>query len=1036
MHRIPTFLSSLCIGLALLFLFSFQQSNSETKSEATAIQSLPYDTTEVNDWFRKSKAFFRQAVYDSSRVYLQQVEDFYEEKTAMYRDSFTWANYRTCKIELSYWLERQQRTQDAEKVITETLHKFVENFDSLHFLAAELYRQKGLIVSHQNRFDEAMGYHQTALAINKKHSDKDSVQVANCYLSLGGLYDYKGQFEESIDHYEKALKIYQQSEGNEERIAVCYYNIGFVYWRSADFLFALEYYQKALPIYEKVYGKDHNRVGDVHASMAAVYKRLGQYEKAITNYNKVLPIFKKHYGEGHRYMGIFHNYQGEMYKMQNQIDEAQVEFEKAIEIFKNTYGEKHRFTTFAYSNLAHIHIIKQEYEEALELYESALSIKLELYGPKHHEPGKSFNNLSRFYLKQKDYFKALEYSQQAMATLTKDFIPEDVYNNPRITDAVNNKPMLLRFLEDKAFIFEQLYKEDPQEKYLHAALDAANTATDFIENIRQNTKRTASKRRLAGTHFPFYEIGTRAALNLNKLYPNEGWLEKAYAFPEKKQAIVMLEALKSVETLDLGILPPDILQKEADLQDSVLTYEKLVFTEKESQDTSISPSQSQLFHFQQEYDKFIASLEEEYPEYYEVKYDVNVIGPKEIQQILPAENTTLLEYFVGDSSIFVFAINPSEYQVFEIKKDFPLEEWVSDLLESPYSYSTLSQIRNQDRMTELTEQMLNNGYQLYQKIIAPIEEKLTLSEQLIIVPDGVLGYLPFELLLKEKPTNYQDFGGHRYMLRDHLISYCHSTTLLKRMIERQHEASSGNFIAFAPSFEDIPQFAEANLTPENVRGALGPLKYNIPEVQSIQQLLGGNIFTDFQATVAKFKEESPSYKIIHLATHGKANDEEGDYAYLAFSKSDKALENEKLFNRDLYNIRLNADLVVLSACETGIGELKRGEGIISLARGFSFAGAKSIVTTLWSVNDKGTKELMENFYTYLKNGATKDAALRQAKLDYLDKYSYDAHPFYWAAFVPIGDMESVEMSGWNWWWWGTLVLGLSMLVMFFIIKKN
>ena len=112
-----------------------------------------------------------------------------------------------------------------------------------------------------------------------------------------------------------------------------------------------------------------------------------------------------------------------------------------------------------------------------------------------------------------------------------------------------------------------------------------------------------------------------------------------------------------------------------------------------------------------------------------------------------------------------------------------------------------------------------------------------------------------------------------------------------------------------------------------------------------------------------------------------------------------------LYNRDLYNLTLNAEMVVLSACETGIGELQKGEGIISLARGFSYAGAKSIITTLWSINDEKSKELMLSFYSNLKEGQTKDAALRQAKLDFIHKYSHRAHPFFWAAFIPIGDMS-------------------------------
>ena len=157
-----------------------------------------------------------------------------------------------------------------------------------------------------------------------------------------------------------------------------------------------------------------------------------------------------------------------------------------------------------------------------------------------------------------------------------------------------------------------------------------------------------------------------------------------------------------------------------------------------------------------------------------------------------------------------------------------------------------------------------------------------------------------------------------------------------------------------------------------------------------------------------FFYDAGKYRILHLSTHGKADSRVGDFSYLAFYPQPDSLDNELLFVRDIYNLDLNADLVMLSACETAIGELKRGEGIISLARAFAYAGAKSIFTTLWRVNDQSTYELTVSFYRYLKAGLSKDAALRQAKLDYLDSHSdIEAYPFFWAALIGVGDMSKL-----------------------------
>ncbi|MCB0617025.1 MAG: CHAT domain-containing protein, partial [Phaeodactylibacter sp.] len=165
------------------------------------------------------------------------------------------------------------------------------------------------------------------------------------------------------------------------------------------------------------------------------------------------------------------------------------------------------------------------------------------------------------------------------------------------------------------------------------------------------------------------------------------------------------------------------------------------------------------------------------------------------------------------------------------------------------------------------------------------------------------------------------------------------------------------------------------------------------------------------ATRERFLADAPHYSIIHLATHAKANDEEGEYSYLAFTEIPDSLQNELLYAKDLYSLRLQAEMVVLSACESGVGELRRGEGVISLARGFSYAGAKSLVTTLWRVSDRESAVLMQLFYRQLKEGKPKDEALRVAKLQFIDQNNgARAHPFFWGAFILSGDMAPIAVD--------------------------
>ena len=402
-------------------------------------------------------------------------------------------------------------------------------------------------------------------------------------------------------------------------------------------------------------------------------------------------------------------------------------------------------------------------------------------------------------------------------------------------------------------------------------------------------------------------------------------------------------------------------------------------------------------------------FEKNYPNYYRLKYDLKTIGVAEIQQKMLSSEQTLLSYFVGDSSVFAFVVRKDTFAVFDFKKDFPLEHWVKQLRDGLYGYHTAS-IKTEKLYEMKADSFAQAAFQLHAKLLTPLSNLLT--KELIIVPDGVLGYVPFDVLLTEMPKDATQFKKHNYLGKDHIISYNYSATMWQEMQSKKHKIEPKKpFIGFAPYFNGDSKLLDSLFSTDlTMRKGLDFLKYSGEEVYKAQKLMQGEAILNTHATKQKFEEMVGNYRIVHLATHGKANDKIGDYCFLAFTEQKDSLDKGLLYVRDIYNLSLNADLVVLSACETGIGELKRGEGIVSLSRAFAYAGAKSMVTTLWSVNDKSTMQIMEGFYRQLKKGKTKDYALWKAKQEYLAKVKDKdmAHPFFWSAFIPIGDMSAVK----------------------------
>ena len=242
-------------------------------------------------------------------------------------------------------------------------------------------------------------------------------------------------------------------------------------------------------------------------------------------------------------------------------------------------------------------------------------------------------------------------------------------------------------------------------------------------------------------------------------------------------------------------------------------------------------------------------------------------------------------------------------------------------------------------------------------------------------------------------------------------------------------------MAFAPSFSEdnknlIAEFKERGSGFVSLMGAK-------EEANKIHQMIPGKLFIDSLATERNFKDWSPNFKILHIATHGIMNDIDPMMTRLVFYQDNDSIEDGNLYAYEIYSLQLNAELAVLSACNTGSGKLQQGEGVMNLARGFSYAGVPGIVMSLWSINDISSAEIMEYFYTYLKAGHSKSEALQKAKLDYIQKAdNLTSNPYYWAGFVIIGNQHAISIKTFNYTW----VLIFSGIIVFaliaFLLRKS
>jgi CHAT domain-containing protein len=764
---------------------------------------------------------------------------------------------------------------------------------------------------------------------------------------------------------------------------VTYGNLGKIYFYLNQFNKAEKYFQKALYLFERTLVSNHPNLLLALISLGEIYSNLGEYEKSIHYYSlaretgsenlamidiAVLIGTAQYFGGNGKYEAA---------------EEYLLEAEKLI--LKN--NDKHlKDHAFVLELLGENAINRKDHKEAVIYFERAIKGYKALFGNHHNSVARIYAYLGRSHLQMENVDSGLQNLENGLAILWE---PHQNFEKIQSADVWS----LLVDLRSKALSFKA--SSDRDSVLQREALRGYYLIEGYYNYLRKNFGAPEDKQLIASYAAGNYKAMVKTASKLFTIEPDMKQL--AYKAVERSKAHALLEGI-----LNSGIVGLDSLYQEAVPVRERLDYYRLKLYDAESSgeydDITIARWKSIIFDLEQQLDQIRESISSSYPIVFESIDENTYTTVLDVQKDLEPNNA-LLEYFVGDSSIFIFRIEKDKYEVKEVKRDFPLEEWVKQLRDNisqplPFAY----------------EAYLEVAPKLYEKLVAPVAEGL--PERLVIVPDGILGYIPFEALLMAKPDANNLYAAERlpYLLREHQVSYCYSATLLREMKEKKHrQTPKREMLAVAP-FTTVDTVLSSHLDQSDWLAStrsdtLLGLPYSKAEVDSIQKIFKTDAFYGAEASEAAFVDRAGDYRILHLSTHGKADARVGDYSYLAFYPQPDSLENELLYVRDLYNLQLNADLVVLSACETGTGELQQGEGIISLARAFAYAGAKSIATTLWQVNDQSTQELMVRFYRYLKSGMTKDAALRQAKLDYLDGHNdTGAYPFYWAAFIGVGDM--------------------------------
>jgi CHAT domain-containing protein len=664
------------------------------------------------------------------------------------------------------------------------------------------------------------------------------------------------------------------------------------------------------------------------------------------------------------------------------------------------------------TNLAGYYVAFGSSNEAIACIDRCMTIQGLVYDPTHPDA-------TKFYLQAAETFMDLGLMPKAQGFLR--LAAANLHYNPR-------NPFAFQAIEDQYDFGDFLAC---QQKYYRLQAVQHPSSLDSLERSLYQGMAFFEWRMLQPAGSDDRAVSTALAFPLfeavlNHLYDRDaqGNLARMFEIMERSKSRLLREAMQQSQVVGFSGVPDTILAQEAALHQRITDLETERYTLRASPvpptSTQLAQNASALLSASKEKLVWIEMLHQRYPRYHQLRYQSRVASLAELQASLPPK-TTWIEYFEGDTTLFVIVVSAEAAQILRMPKDRQLATWVSDFRAGILGYGAVAE-RVGNRYHAYSQQYCTAAYALYQQLLAPFQNLL--HERLIIVPDGVLHYLPFDALLTAPATTPTDFGNHAYLIRNHVVSYQNAASIYLQA----HKATPPNkqlkVLTVAPTFGET---SRSDMRIHNPRSALGPLLHNLSEATQVQTIWRGDLLKGDSASLSQFQALAADYGIIHLATHAKSDDQEGNFSYIAFTEA-KGVEASKLYAQDLFGWQLSVDLVVLSACETGLGELRRGEGMISLSRAFTYAGARSTVMSLWAVDDLKTKGLMGDFHQFLKKGMPKDEALRAAKLRFIQAATVP-HPYYWAGFVPVGDMAPIGSSSSALLWLALIVIGVAVLLL-------
>ncbi len=863
----------------------------------------------------------------------------------------------------------------------------------------------GIVYSMTGNYEKAEQYFLQSLKVNQEILQPHDQKLAALFLNMGRFYQIIRNDSKAIEYMKRAEESYiQNNQSNSVTAGSLFLNMGVIYIYSADYQKAQSYLNKSLEI---ILAKAPANLADlllIYLNMGHIAEKKGDFTEARQYYLKGLEVG----GKLPNSVKILRGLANVSYKMKDKVN-ADNYYNKALQKSIEIYGEEHTETALTYLRYGDF-LSDNGDARAIKYLEKALAISLKSFGPVSLDVSTAYFYIGNYYYRVKEYDKALNYCQLSLIAGFPGFTSRFQSDNPDITKADLNGNLVDPLIA-KAMALYSLYTSDTSRvDLLKSSAATYDLSLKMIERLRSAYQGEDSKLIISGDKKNTYSNALFAQVKLYQKTKSQDALEQAFSFSEKGKSAVLLSHLRDKDARNTGRIPQDLLNRDASLKSEIYFYNKQIHDQKiavNPDEAKIKMWNSRIFDLSQKQEELIRSIEKDYPLYYNMKYDNSVTSIETIQKKL-SPTQAIVEYSLTDSSLFAFAITNNKKQLFttSIGPDF------FDNLQTVREQLTGKQFNDYSRSDFRIFALASN--QLYKTLIQPLEPIIK-GKDLILVPDGELGYLSFDILLTSMPDTIKvSYRKLPYLIKESAVTYTPSATAFFDELKMNANKNNGKVIAFGPNYSsDNHTLDLKDEKGRPLRDVLTDLTNTQKEIESLEKYFNVKKFLNSAATEEAFKKFAPDYKVLHLAMHTLINNDNSLYSKLVFFKpGGDTIEDGLLNASELVNMELHADMAVLSACNTGTGKLQKGEGIMSLSRDFFYAGVPGIVMTSWAIEDRTGIKLMEYFYKYISEGKPRNEALRLAKVEYLENCdNLTSHPHYWAAYMNVGDISPIEGFG-------------------------